>query len=140
MPGSRGLADTVPTCMRLPDSLGRHKPTRHMLLNSSTLIAQGHGEDSLSSSLHNLLWESDLCARTAQCGGEAWAEEAELAKTRSGDRARRFGKVKMNTRGSRVRWVTGLFFRLFIQQEFIEHLLSPGPVQTLEVQTCIPPL
>lgn len=67
-------------------------------------------------------------------------QEAELAKTRrSEDRARRFGKVKMNTRGSSVRWVAGLFFRLFIQQEFIEHLLL-GPVQTLEVQTCVPPL
>lgn len=51
----------APTCMRLPDSLGRHKHTRHMLLNSSTLLAQGHGEDS-PRSLHNPLWESDLCA------------------------------------------------------------------------------
>ena len=33
---------------------------------------------------------------------------------RSGDRARRFGKVKMNTRGCSVRWVAGLFFHLFI--------------------------
>ena len=32
------------------------------------------------------------------------------------------------------------FVHSFIQHEFIEHLLSPGPVQTLEVQTYVPPL
>ena len=53
-------------------------------------------------------------ARTAQCSGEAWAEETELAKTRSRDRAQRFGKLKMNTRASSAGRVAGLFFHLFI--------------------------
>lgn len=85
-----------------------------MPLPSCTPIARSRGEDSPSDSLHNLLWESDLCARTAECGGEAWAEETELAKMQSGDRAQRFGKLKMNTRASSVRRVAGLFFHLFI--------------------------
>ena len=49
--------------------------------------------------------------------------------------------MKMNTRGSSVSRPSVLsFVHSFIQHEFIEHLLSPGPVQTLEVQTRVPPL
>lgn len=121
MSGSRGLADMVPTCTRLPDPLGRHASTQGTCLCTP---ARSHSPGAMGRAHHQAATEP-FCghvtsklrrevSESAQCSGEAWAEGTVLAKTQKGDRAWRFGKVKMNTRSSSIGWIAGLFFHLFI--------------------------
>ena len=135
--GSRGLADMVPTCMRLPDSLGRHTSTQGTCLCTP---AHSHSPGAMRRAHHQAVTET-FCgnvtsklrhevSESAQCSGEAWAEGTVLAKTQKGDRAWRFGKVKMNTYSSSRGWIAGLFFHLFIHS-FNKNSLSVYSCQAL---------